>query len=106
MLKRKTIAAKVQVLHNQWNKLLSKLSDVAGTIGDTKITEMITNINNVPKAIKMEALLKFVEQCQEYHAIAFFQWRYSFPSKYSNNDDTLKEITLEKMKRLWVDFGA
>ena len=52
----------------------------------------------------MEALLKYVEQCQEYHAIAFFQWRYRFPSKYSNSDATLEQLIVEKMARLWNEF--
>lgn len=62
-LKRQTIVAKVEVLQLQWNKLLSKMTEVSANIGDSSISDMLTKIYHVPKAIQMEALLKFVEQC-------------------------------------------
>ena len=52
-LKRQTIHAKVGVLLLQWNKILTRMNEVAAHIGDNFMLEVIAKIFQVPKAIKM-----------------------------------------------------
>ena len=39
------------------------------------------NIALIPREVQWAALRKYVDKCQELHAMAFMQWRYEFPNK-------------------------
>ena len=61
---------------------------------DPKNLKMIQAIMKVPHPVRREALTKYVVKCKDRYNIAFFQWRYRFPSQATYNNKKLHDRKL------------
>lgn len=77
-LRLNTQNAKISVLKNYWDKILGELFQTAINTKDKSLTEVLDKIIRIPKNHQHAVLLKYVQQCQLKHAIAFLQWRKMF----------------------------
>jgi hypothetical protein len=77
----KTKYAKVEVLENQWDKLLASIRLQLDESEDSKVEELISHIEDVPDEVREYLLKSYIKQCHQLHAIAFFQWRRMLPDR-------------------------
>ena len=68
--------ARIEILTQNWCKLLHKLFQQSRADRKTKYT--LTQIMKVPKSVQYAVLLYFLKKCEQLHQIAFFQWRLYF----------------------------
>lgn len=78
--RRTTHEAKLEIVENYWNKFVGQLYFENLNIGDQKTREMVAGIIRVKKDIRRAVLTKYLAKCGQLHSLAFFQWRYKFPS--------------------------
>lgn len=67
---------------------------------DNQTSEIIQKIIQVPKNIQVKALKYFLNKTAELCSLAFFQWRYRFPTMYTNEEE-LVEILEERLDLLF-----
>ena len=92
--------AKLNILINNWNKLLQCLITKSSQIKDNKATSIINKIIQVKSSVKCAALYTYLKNAQRLHTIAFFQWRLMF-SKNNSSSSILQEIIEERMNLMY-----
>ena len=88
-LKRFTIAreGKAEIINIYWHKLLTRLFLAATKDKDEQLLNILNKIYAVKKQVREAGIMKYIEKCEKIYEIAFYQWRYMFPSKIRNDDD-------------------
>lgn len=99
--RRTTHEAKLQILENYWNKFLGQLYFENLNIGDQKTREMVAGIIRVRKEISCAVLTKYLHKCGQLHSLAFFQWRYKFPSNIWYKTRQIQDVIFWKTKRVY-----
>ena len=90
--KLKTGNSKVEVLMAYWDKMVAHLMKMRTELQDKESLELVQQLIEVPLNIRRCALTHYVVKCRRLHAIAFYQWRSKFPSKFRYNDVQLEEL--------------
>ena len=64
--------AKIEVLHNYWDKVTGNILQKAVTLKDDVGTGLIKKMIVVPREVREEVLKAYVDKCRVRHTIAFF----------------------------------
>tara|TARA_B110000285_G_C14871809_1_gene489566 strand:+ start:154 stop:393 length:240 start_codon:yes stop_codon:yes gene_type:complete len=72
--------SKLEILRNYWEKNLNKVMLNATMQKDEDVVALCKLIMKIPKLVQVALLRHYIAACRALHAIAFFQWRQSFPS--------------------------
>ena len=75
----------------------------ASQINDKRTTFIINKLINISKVIQKQVLSHFLAKCDYLHSIAFFQWRYNFPSRYNSSEKFLEESIQTRMKAFYQE---
>ena len=57
----------------------------------------------VPQSVRREAFKKYILKCKDKYNIAFFQWRYRFPSKVKFDKRLLEQVILDRLNKMIED---
>lgn len=90
--KLKTRNSKVEVLMAYWDKMVAHLMRMRTQLQDKESLELVQQLIEVPLNIRRYALTHYILKCRRLHAIAFYQWRSMFPSKFRYSDVQLEEL--------------
>jgi hypothetical protein len=74
-LRQQLLDARLEVLENQWNKIINYLAQKAHLLNDSPTKELLDGIVRVPKRTRQLVLRLYLQKCQELHSVAFLQWR-------------------------------
>ena len=69
--------AKIEVLINYWDKMITYIQLRATKKKDACATKLVGKIILVPPAVREACLREFIRGCTFLYGIAFFQWRYN-----------------------------
>ena len=100
------IDAKVEILTNYWNKLSGQLQHKAVLLQDEDTVEMLNQIIRVPNHIREAMLKKFLQKCNELHAIAFFQWRLNCYTSIKYNEQDIKALIQNRIQHLYLNMNS
>jgi len=82
-------SAKVEVLHNFWDKMTGIILQKSITLRDEVGQGLIRKMIVAPREVRDSVLQKYINKCRARHTIAFFQWRLRFPSHIRHNHGEL-----------------
>ena len=98
--------AKVEVLHNFWDKMTGNILQKAVSIRDEVGQGLIRKMIVVPRDVRDSVLRNFVGKCRARHTIAFFQWRLRFPSHIRHDHAALQTEIEGLLKQFVADDEA
>ena len=100
------INAKVEILTNYWNKLSGQMQHKAVLLQDDDTIAMLNKIIRVPSHIREAVLKKFLQKCNELHAIAFFQWRLNCYTSIKYDEHEIKALISNRVKHLYLNMNS
>lgn len=99
-LQTKTRYNKVELLETYWNRTYEFVKEKALKMNDKHTTTLLIKIMEIPAEVKKELLLQYIKSCREVYAIAFFQWRYRYPSTMPRSKEDLSVLNNERIDHL------
>ena len=81
--------AKVEVLHNYWDKMTGIILQESYRMKDLTGQGLINKMIVVPREVRESVLMHYVNKCRARHTIAFFQWRLRFPNDIKHDEKQL-----------------
>ena len=100
------INAKVEILTNYWNKLSGQMQQKAVLLQDDETIEMLNKIIRVPGRVREAVLKKFLQKCNELHAVAFFQWRLNCYTSIKYNEHEIKALIANRVMHLYLYMNS
>ena len=73
---------------------------------DDETIEMLNRIIRVPGHVREAVLKKFLQQCNELHAVAFFQWRLDCHTSIKYNEHEIKALIANRVMHLYLYMNS
>jgi len=73
---------KHQNIDTYWERTVDKLRGDMLSNNDQAMADFVTNARDIKDEVKAACINRYLQRCELKHALAFFQWRYRYPSRH------------------------